>query len=83
VLTLKVRLPIFDFHGSKLAAQYLDDEVAASAGWLQKSGVDAFGLVFQEIEHGFHHPSRGEYLAMVGDALFGLNKTHVLAVAVI
>lgn len=71
MLTLKVRLPIFDFHGSKLA------------GWLQKSGVDAFGLVFHEIEHGFHHPSGGEYLAMVGDALFGLNKTHVLAVAVI
>ena len=67
---LEVGLPELEFDGGELALQNLDEEVAAPARRLQEAGVDALGLVLDEVEHRLDHPRRGEDLPVVGDAFF-------------
>ena len=45
------------------------------------AGIDALGLVLHQVKHDLNHPRRGEYLTVVGDALFGLDEVHAMALA--
>jgi hypothetical protein len=66
----------FDFDGGQLPLKNPDQEVAASAGGLQKTRVDSVGLAFDEVQHRVHEPSRCENFAMVGNALLRSNQTQ-------
>ena len=66
---LEVGLPELEFDGGELAPQDPDEEVAAPARRLQEAGVNALGLVLDEVEHRLDHPRGGEDLPVVGDAL--------------
>ena len=76
MLPLEVRLAKFDFYRRKLAFKYLHDEVAAAARRLQKTGVNALGLFFHQIQHGLYHPCRCEDFAVVGNAFFRFDEVH-------
>ena len=65
---LKVGLPELEFDGGELALQDLNEEVPAPARRLQEAGVDALGLVLDEVEHRLDHPRGREDLPVVGDA---------------
>ncbi len=67
---LEVGLPELEFDGGELALQDPDEEVPAPARRLQEAGVNALGLVLDQVEHRLDHPRRGEDLPVVGDALF-------------
>ena len=67
---LAIGLLELEFDCGELALQYPDKEVSAPASGLQKAGVNALGLALDEVEHRLNHPRRGEYLPVVGDALF-------------
>jgi hypothetical protein len=58
------------FHNGEFAPQYRQQKIATAARRFEEAGVNALGLVFNQLQHGFHHPRRGEDLAVVCDALF-------------
>ena len=66
----KVGLPELEFDGGELPLQDADEEVPAPARRLQEAGVNALGLVLDEVEHRLDHPRGSEYLPVVGDPLF-------------
>ena len=78
---LEVGFAVPEFDSGELAPQYLDHEVATAACWLQKAGVNPFSFVLHQVKHGFYHPRGGEYLAVVSDALFGLDEAHEFAIS--
>ena len=73
---LKVGPAVFRFDGGELALQDGDKEIPIATSGLQEPGVNAFGLAFDEVEHFFDQPTRRQYLAMVGNAFFGLDEVH-------
>ena len=79
VVLLEVGFAVLQLHRSELAPQDLHQEVAAAAGRFQKPAVDAFGFALHQVEHGFHHPGRGEDFPVVGHALFGFHQVHMKA----
>jgi hypothetical protein len=78
---LKIRIAEIQLYGGQLSLPNPHQKVAATAGRLQKPGVDTVGLIADKVQHGVHHPARGEYLAMVDNALFGLDQIHTQSVA--
>ena len=62
----------FADHG-ELAAQYLGQEVAVAARGFEEAAVDAFGLLFDHVEHGVDLTLVGKDLAVLFDALFRLD----------
>ena len=66
---LEFRFPEFLLHTRQLAKEHLDEEVPAPAGGLKKPGIDALGLVLDQVEHRFDHPGRREDLTVVGNTL--------------
>lgn len=58
------------FNNGQLPFQDLREEVSVSAGWLQKTTVDALGLLFYEIAHCLYFTVGCEYLAVVGNTFF-------------
>ena len=65
----EVRLAIFQLNCSQLALQDRDEEIAAAACRLQKSGIDPLGLAFDQVKHLLDEPGRREDFAMISDAL--------------
>jgi hypothetical protein len=72
----EVRFAVLEFDGGELALQHPDKKVAAAAGRLQETGVDALGFILDEVEHRIDHPRRSEYLSVIGNALSGLDQAH-------
>ena len=72
------RLTELRLDGGELALQNPYKKVAATACWLQKSRINALGFAFDKVKHRLDHPRGREDLAVVGDALFGLDQTHRL-----
>ena len=75
---LEVGLAELELDGGELALQDLHEEVAAPARRLQEAGVDALGLVLDQVEHRLDHPRGGEDLPVVGDALLRLHQRHTV-----
>jgi hypothetical protein len=62
--------------GGELASQDRDEEVPRTAGGFEESGVDALGLMLDEVEHVLDEPGRGEHFAVVCDALLRLHQAR-------
>ena len=54
----------------QFAVQDRRQKIAVAAGRLQKTAVDPFGLVLDQVQHGIDFPFRGKDFAMIRDALF-------------
>jgi hypothetical protein len=78
MLPLEVGLSTFCLDRGQLALGDWDKKIAASARRLQKTGVDALGPPFDNVEHFFDQPSRRKYLRVVGNALLGLDQTDMV-----
>jgi len=72
----KVGLAELKLDSSELALKNPYEEVSAAARRLQEAGVNALSLALHEVKHGFDHPRGGEYLSVVGNALFRLHQAH-------
>ena len=79
VAALELVLSIPGLTGGEFAAQYLLQESAFTAGWLEDASIDAFGLVLDQVEHVVDHPRWCEYLAVVSNALLGFHEVVVFA----
>ncbi len=77
---LVLTLCISHIHDIELATEYLCEEVAISAGRLEKSGVYTIGLISDEIEHSVYLTIRRKNLTMIGDTFsrFGEVSGHFL-----
>ena len=68
--------------GQQLAAEHFDEEVAGAAGGFEESGLDAFALVLNEIEHVIDEAGRGENLSVIDDALTRFHRCNCTGTAV-
>src|SRR5262245_44534830 len=72
----EVGVAVLELDSGELTPQDLDEEIAAPARWLQETRVDTLGLALHDIQHRLDQPRRRENLAVVGEALFGLDQPH-------
>jgi hypothetical protein len=65
---------VFHFEGSQFAPQDGDEEVPASTGGFEETGVDALAFTLDEIENVFDQPVGRERYSMVCNAPLGLDQ---------